>query len=114
MKRFAEFSAMTIFHDEDSHEANRFGNYVHEEVYSYGFEAHIRSRREENVEKQDGLHPARRWVVERTFAWLKGFCGIRTRYFLYLSTLIAFVKLACAIIVFRRSCAQQQSCWMSY
>ena len=80
---------------------------VHEEVYSYGFEAHIRSRGEEKIEKQEGLHPARRWVVERTFAWLKGFRGIRTRYCLYLSTFIAFVKLACAIIVFRKSYAQQ-------
>ena len=53
---------------------------VHEEVYSYGFESHIRSRGEEKNEKQEGLHPARRWVVERTFAWLKGFRGIRTRY----------------------------------
>ncbi|WP_081429669.1 transposase [Solidesulfovibrio magneticus] len=59
------------------------------------------------MEKQEGLHPARRWVVERTFAWLKGFRGIRTRYCLYLSTFIAFVKLACAIIVFRKSYARQ-------
>ena len=28
---------------------------VHEEVYSYGFEAHIRSRGEEKIEKQEGL-----------------------------------------------------------
>ncbi|MGD9818636.1 MAG: IS5 family transposase [Desulfomonilaceae bacterium] len=75
---------------------------VYEEVYTYGLEPHIRSRGEEKVEKQEGLHPARRWVVERTFAWLKGFRGIRTRYCHYLSSFIAFVKLACALIVFRR------------
>ena len=80
---------------------------VHEEVYAYGFEAHIRSRGEEKVEKQEGLHPARRWVVERTFAWLKGFRGIRTRYCRYLSTFISFVKLACAIIVFRKIYTEQ-------
>ena len=62
---------------------------------------------EEKIEKQEGLHPARRWVVERTFAWLKGFRAIRTRYCHYLSTFIAFVKLACAIIVFRKIYAKQ-------
>ena len=44
---------------------------VSEEVYVNGFEEHIRSRREEVREGR--RNPARRWVVERTFAWLKGF-----------------------------------------
>jgi transposase len=60
---------------------------------------HIRSRGEEVEEK---LYPARRWVVERTFAWLKGFRGIRTRYCCRLCNFLAMVQFACAIIIFRR------------
>lgn len=75
---------------------------VEEEVYEYGFESHIRSRGEEKLDQEEKIHPARRWVVERTIAWLKGFRGIRTRYCRYLRNFEASVKLACAIIVFRR------------
>ena len=50
---------------------------VSEEVYVNGFEEHIRSRGEEVQERR--RHPAHRWVVERTFAWLKGFRSLRTR-----------------------------------
>jgi len=76
---------------------------VREEVFIYGFDSHIRSRGEEKVDRRDGCHPARRWVVERTFAWLKGFRCIRTRYCCYLDSFLAFVKLACALIVFRKT-----------
>lgn len=51
---------------------------VSEEVYVNGFEEHIRSRGEEVRDRW--RTPARRWVVERTFAWLKGFRSLRTRY----------------------------------
>ncbi len=56
---------------------------VHEEVESPGYQAHIKQRgiHEEATLLTDGsLYPARRWVVERTFAWLKGFRAVRTRY----------------------------------
>lgn len=76
---------------------------VREEVFICGLEPHIRSRGEEKVERNEGSHPARRWVVERTFAWLKGFRGIRTRYCCYLNSFLSFVKLACALIVFRKT-----------
>lgn len=75
---------------------------VEEEAFVYGFQAHIRSRGEEKIDQDEKTHPARRWVVERTIAWLKGFRGIRTRYCRYLSNFEACVKLACAIIVFRK------------
>jgi putative transposase len=49
------------------------------EVKGLGYQPHIRRIGEEkldaNLEKK---HPARRWVVERTFAWLKGFRALRT------------------------------------
>lgn len=75
---------------------------VEEEVFVYGLESHIRSRGEEKIDQEENKHPARRWVVERTIAWLKGFRGIRTRYCRYLSSFEASVKLACAIIIFRK------------
>lgn len=49
------------------------------EVYVNGFEEHIRSRNEEKQGISEGSRP-RRWVVERTFAWLKDFRSLRTRY----------------------------------
>ena len=53
---------------------------VYEEVFTYGLNSHIRSRGEEKTDLQEDRHPPRRWVVERTFAWLKGFRAVRTRY----------------------------------
>jgi transposase len=40
----------------------------------------------------------RRWVVERTFAWLHNFRRLRTRYERHAETHQAFINLACAII----------------
>lgn len=60
-----------------------------QEVYVNGFEEHIRSRGEEI--REGWRNPARCWVVERTFAWLKGFRSLRTRYCCYL------VALACIL-----------------
>lgn len=73
---------------------------VSEEVYVNGFEEHIRSRGEELQAHQ--RHPARRWVVERTFAWLKGFRSLRTRYCCYLSNFMALLYLALACILWRK------------
>lgn len=72
---------------------------VRKEVKENGLTPHIRSRGEEIAEK---THPARRWVVEHTIAWLKGFRAIRTRYFHYLRNFLAMLQLACAIILIRR------------
>ena len=69
------------------------------EVQENGLQPHIRSRGEEIEEK---IHPARRWVVERTIAWLKGFRAIRTRYCQRLCNYLAMVQFACAIIIFRK------------
>lgn len=76
---------------------------VRNEVKENGLMPHIRSRGEEIEEK---THPARRWVVERTIAWLKGFRAIRTRYFHYLGNFLAVLQLACAIILLRRAVKQ--------
>lgn len=70
---------------------------VSEEVYVNGFEEHIRSRGEEVRDRW--RTPARRWVVERTFAWLKGFRSLRTRYCCYLVNFMGLLYLALACIL---------------
>ena len=73
---------------------------VREEVYVNGFEEHIRSRGEEVREGR--RNPARRWVVERTFAWLKGFRSLHTRYCCYLVNFMGLLYLALACILWRK------------
>lgn len=73
---------------------------VSEEVYVNGFEEHIRSRGEEVQERR--RHPAHRWVVERTFAWLKGFRSLRTRYCCSLVNFMGLLYLALACILWRK------------
>ena len=73
---------------------------VSEEVYINGFEEHIRSRGEEVRDRW--RTPARRWVVERTFAWLKGFRSLRTRYCCYLVNFMGLLYLALACILWRK------------
>lgn len=73
---------------------------VSEEVYVNGFEEHIRSRGEEVRDRW--RTPARRWVVERTFAWLKGFRSLRTRYCCYLVNFMGLLYLALACILWRK------------
>lgn len=76
---------------------------VEREVAGLGYTPHIRKIGEE---KRPGgsepTHPARRWVVERAFAWLKGFRAIRTRYTCRGANYLAFLQLACALILGRR------------
>ena len=72
------------------------------EVLAHNYQPHIRLLGEEkldNTDKTKKKHPARRYVVERTFAWLKGFRCLRTRYFCFGINYLAMVKLACAIIL---------------
>ena len=73
---------------------------VREEVCVNGFEEHIRSRGEEVREGR--RNPARRWVVERPFAWLKGFRSLRTRYCCYLVNFMGLLYLALACILWRK------------
>lgn len=73
------------------------------EVVDLGYTPHIRRIGEEqHVTLTGESHPARRWVVERTFAWLKGFRAIRTRYICRGSNYLALVHFACALILGRR------------
>lgn len=72
------------------------------EVEQYGYNHHIRRIGEEKFTATgEKTHPARRWVVERTFAWLKGFRSLRTRYTRKGENFLALLKFACGIIVFQ-------------
>ncbi len=75
---------------------------VETEVLFHGYTPHIRRIGEEKLHKSAGCHPARRWVVERTFAWLKGFRAIRTRYTCRGANYLALLHLACAFVITRR------------
>ncbi len=68
-----------------------------------GYIPHIRRIGEE---KQDphgqAIYPARRWVVERTLAWLSRCRGILIRWDKKAECYLAHIKLACALLWFRR------------
>ena len=57
---------------------------------------------EKKDEKGNKTQPARRWVVERTFAWLSRGRGIRIRWEKQANNYLGVLKLACALLWFRR------------
>ncbi len=69
----------------------------------YGYEAHIKARGEEQV-VEDGLtkHPARRWVVEAGHSWMNRFRRVLIRWEKFSAHYLAFVQLACCLIVWRK------------
>jgi putative transposase len=69
-----------------------------------GYTPHIRRIGEEKVDAATGekRHPARRWVVERTLGWLSRCRGILIRWDKKAECYLANVKLACALLWFRR------------
>jgi putative transposase len=75
---------------------------VEQAVKEHAYIPHIRRIGEEKLATGEKTHPARRWVVERTIAWLKGFRAIQTRYFCKAQNDWAMIHLACALIVSRK------------
>lgn len=64
---------------------------------------HIRRIGEEKLDDQgEKRYPARRWVVERTLAWLSKCRAILVRYDKKAQNYLALLKLACALIWYRR------------
>lgn len=47
-------------------------------------------------------HPARRWVVERTISWLNSCRAILVRYAKKAENYLGLIKLACALLWYRR------------
>lgn len=69
----------------------------------HGYVAHIRRIGEEKYdEHQEKRYPARRWVVERSLAWLSKCRAILVRYDKKAQNYLALLKLACALLWYRR------------
>lgn len=68
-----------------------------------GYVPHIRRIGEEKVD-EDGnkRYPARRWVVERTLAWLSKCRALLIRYDKKARNYLGLLKLACALLWYRR------------
>jgi putative transposase len=68
---------------------------------------HIRRKREIPVPKAQRTYPARRWVVERTFAWLSKCRALLVRYDKNPKHYLGLLQLACALLWFRRLVLKQ-------
>jgi len=69
----------------------------------YGYIPHIRRIGEEKWdETKEKRHPARRWVVERTLAWLSKCRALLVRYDKKSTNFLALIQLACALLWYRR------------
>lgn len=67
------------------------------------YEPHIRRIGEEKFDERGRKRrPARRWVVERTLAWLSKCRAILVRYDKKACNYLALIKLACALFWYRR------------
>jgi putative transposase len=68
-----------------------------------GYVPHIRRIGEEKLDEAgEKTHPARRWVVERTIAWLQKCRAILVRYDKKSENYKGLVQLACALLWWRR------------
>jgi transposase len=74
----------------------------------HGYTAHIRSRGEERRSCKPG-HKPRRWVVERTLAWLSKCRAILVRYDKHDFNYLGLVQFACALLWYRRKHRLQQT-----
>jgi putative transposase len=72
-------------------------------VVEHHYQPHIRRIGEEKLaEDGEKRYPARRWVVERTLGWLSKYRAILVRYDKKASNYLGLLKLACALIWYRR------------
>jgi putative transposase len=70
---------------------------------TYGYLPHIRRIGEEKLDAVGRkCYPARRWVVERTLAWLSKCRAILVRYDKKPENFLGLLQLACALVWFRR------------
>jgi putative transposase len=73
-------------------------------VADHGYLPHIRRIGEEKVDPATGKprFPARRWVVERTLAWLSKCRALLVRYDKHSANFLGLPQLACALLWLRR------------
>jgi len=75
----------------------------HRAAAAHKFQAHIRRIGEEKLDASgQKRYPARRWVVERTLAWLSKCRAILVRYDKKAANFLGLLQLACALLWFRR------------
>jgi len=75
---------------------------VRDILEEFGCTAHLRSRGEEaQALKDHASQKARRWVGERTHAWMNRFRRILVRWDQKLEHYRAFLHFACALVAFR-------------
>ncbi len=73
-------------------------------VAAHGYVPHIRRIGEEKLDPATGEQrfPARRWVVERTLAWLSKCRALLVRYDKHSANFLGLLQFACALLWFRR------------
>jgi len=75
----------------------------HQTAADHRYISHIRRIGEEKLDENgQRSRPARRWVVERTLAWLSKCRAILIRYDKKARNYLALLKLACSLIWYRR------------
>ena len=75
----------------------------HEATQSRNYGPHIRRIGEEKLNPNgEKTYPARRWVVERTIAWLTKFRAILVRYDRNWENFLGCLQFVCALLWFRR------------
>jgi putative transposase len=75
----------------------------HPEAAAHGYTPHIRRIGEEKLdERREKRYPARRWVVERTLAWLSKCRALLVRYDKAACNYLALLQPACALLWYRR------------
>lgn len=79
----------------------------HATVAVTNYVPHIRPIGEERPKKSKRQYPARRWVVERTLAWLSKCRAILVRYDKKSKNYLGLVQFACALLWYRRLATQQ-------
>ena len=68
---------------------------------------HIRRRGETPVPKSKRTYPPRRWVIERTFAWLSKCRALLVRYDKNPKHYLGLLQFACALLWYRRLVAKK-------
>lgn len=71
-------------------------------VAQHRYIPHMRRKGEVPVPKRKRTYPARRWVVERTFAWLSKCRALLVRYDKNPKHYLGLLQFACALLWYRR------------
>ncbi len=79
-----------------------------ETVAATDYMPHVRAIGEEPPKTSQRKYPARRWVVERTLAWLSKCRAILVRYDKKPENYLGLVQFACALLWYRRLATKQR------